>query len=97
MAAILESKFRFAYRIRVENVSDESVQLLGRYWCIQELTVDGSVDDSKEGVVVDSPATGAGTSRHCVNACEEYWVYWRHFSTSLSSGTTPSVASRSSV
>lgn len=62
MAAILEIKYRFAYRIRVENVSEDSVQLLGRYWCIKELTADGKDDDSKEEVVVDSPATGAGTS-----------------------------------
>lgn len=62
MAAILEKKFRFAYRIRVENVSDQAVQLLGRYWCIEELTEDGKEDDSKEKVKVDSPATGAGKS-----------------------------------
>lgn len=61
MTAILENKFRFTYRIRVENVSDKSVQLLGRYWCIEELTEDGKEDDSKEKAVVDSPTTGAGT------------------------------------
>jgi uncharacterized protein affecting Mg2+/Co2+ transport len=62
MVAILDNKFRFAYRIRVENVSDQTVQLLGRYWCIKELTDDDKEDDSKETVVVDSPATGAGRS-----------------------------------
>ena len=63
MSAILENKFRFAYRIRVENVSDQNVQLLGRYWRIRELTADGEEDDSKEDVVVNSPATGAGESK----------------------------------
>lgn len=55
------SKFRFAYRIRVENVSTtQHVQLLGRFWRIKELTPDGKEDDSIDDVVVDSPATGAG-------------------------------------
>ena len=63
MAAILALKYRFAYRIRVENVSDQAVQLLGRYWCIEELTQDGKEDDSKEKVIVDSPTTGAGRSK----------------------------------
>lgn len=57
--SIFEQKYRFAYRIRVENVSKESVQLLGRYWCIEELAENGQEDDTKEKVVVDSPATGA--------------------------------------
>lgn len=59
MAAILEKKFRFAYRIRIENQSDESVQLLGRYWHIEELTQDGDVDDSEPPIRVNSPETGA--------------------------------------
>ena len=57
--SLFERKFRFAYRIRVENVSNQNVQLLGRYWCIEELTAGGKEDDTKERVVVDSPATGA--------------------------------------
>jgi uncharacterized protein affecting Mg2+/Co2+ transport len=56
---MFERKFRFAYRIRVENVSDQSIQLLGRYWCVKELTADGREDDTKERIVVDAPATGA--------------------------------------
>ena len=35
------------------------MQLLGRYWCIEELTAVGKEDDTKERIVVDSPATGA--------------------------------------
>jgi uncharacterized protein affecting Mg2+/Co2+ transport len=48
----------FAYRVRVENMSDQHVQLLGRYWHIQETNEDG---EEREPVIVDAPVTGAGT------------------------------------
>lgn len=35
------------------------MQLLGRYWSIDELTAGGREDDTKERIVVDSPTTGA--------------------------------------
>jgi uncharacterized protein affecting Mg2+/Co2+ transport len=57
---MLETKYRFAYRIRVENVSDQHVQLLGRYWHIQDATDDGEPDDSREPVILNAPVTGAG-------------------------------------
>lgn len=57
----IEQKVRFAYRIRVENNSNGPVQLLGRYWVIEELDDTGAVDKLKGPVVVDSPTTGAGT------------------------------------
>lgn len=62
-SSILETKLRFAYRIRIENSTDSptAVQLLGRYWHIQDLNHDGSVDETKPPVIVDSPTTGAGT------------------------------------
>jgi uncharacterized protein affecting Mg2+/Co2+ transport len=37
---MLENKYRFSYRIRVENISPDPeayVQLLGRHWNVQEL------------------------------------------------------------
>lgn len=49
----MQPKHRFAYRIRIENLSDQHVQLIGRYWYIEE-----SEDDSNEPVVVDAPTTG---------------------------------------
>jgi uncharacterized protein affecting Mg2+/Co2+ transport len=58
----LTPKYRFAYRIRVENISSsETVQLLGRYWQIAEeydddCDADGS---SPEPIEVDAPYTGA--------------------------------------
>lgn len=58
----LDPKYRFAYRIRVENVSkDTTVQLLGRYWHIAE-EHDGAGDEdgsSLEPIEVDAPYTGA--------------------------------------
>lgn len=84
MAAILENKFRFAYRIRVENVSDQCVQLLGRYWRIQELTPEGEEDDSKETVVVDSPATGAGRFPVSLPCLKPFFSRLRSFVATLS-------------
>lgn len=55
-SAILQSKYRFAYRIRIENLSENNVQLLGRYWRIQEY--DASAME-EEPVIVDAPITGA--------------------------------------
>ena len=57
-SSLLQSKYRFAYRIRIENLSDQNVQLLGRYWAIQEDT--GSSTQSEQPVIVDAPSTGAG-------------------------------------
>ena len=55
-------------RIRVENLSDRHVQLLGRYWHIQETDESGVKDkdddddqsDSRPPIIVDQPTTGAG-------------------------------------
>lgn len=53
-------KYRFAYRIRVENLPSHSdaVQLLGRKWCIQDTTASG--EPVGEAQHVDAPTTGAG-------------------------------------
>ena len=64
----LAPKYRFAYRIRIENVSPSTtVQLLGRYWRITEEHERGDNDDddddkrslSSEPIEVDAPYTGA--------------------------------------
>ena len=49
------------HRIRVENLSDQHIQLLGRYWHIQE-TDDNDVGGSysRPPIIVDQPNTGAG-------------------------------------
>lgn len=58
----LTPKYRFAYRIRVENISSSAtVQLLGRYWHIAEEYDEDCDDDgsSPEPIEVDAPYTGA--------------------------------------
>lgn len=57
----LTPKYRFAYRIRVENISSSTtVQLLGRYWHIsEEQNESGSDESSNEPIEVDAPYTGA--------------------------------------
>jgi len=57
----LTPKYRFAYRIRVENISSSAtVQLLGRYWHIAEERDDRENDGSSpEPIEVDAPYTGA--------------------------------------
>ena len=61
----LESKYRFAYRIRIENTSTNEqpqyVQLLGRYWHIQETDENDEPDLDHPPVIVDAPVTGVGT------------------------------------
>jgi ApaG protein len=49
----LQSKHRFAYRMRIENLSDQHVQLVGRYFHISE------EEGEEDPVMVDAPSTGA--------------------------------------
>jgi uncharacterized protein affecting Mg2+/Co2+ transport len=52
-----DTKFRFAYRIRIENVSpDETIQLLGRTWDIQDYHEGKPKGDP---IRVHAPQTGA--------------------------------------
>lgn len=58
----LHPRYRFAYRIRVENISTNAttVQLLGRYWHIAEQEDEhGEASSSIEPIEVDAPYTGA--------------------------------------
>ena len=59
---IAEMKNRFNYRIRIENLSDqETVQVLGRYWHIQELeSREGEDEEVGDPIIVDAPNSGAG-------------------------------------
>lgn len=53
-----ETKYRFAYRIRIENCShDKTVQLLGRTWNIQEMN--DNETPCGEPMLVQAPQTGA--------------------------------------
>jgi hypothetical protein len=60
------TKYRFKYRIRVENVNSvEPVQLLGRMWQIQDMDAIG--DLVGDPIVVNAPTTGVG---ECVCVCD---------------------------
>lgn len=74
-------KNRFNYRMRIENLSDqESVQLLGRYWHIQELEAEGKggkevgepiiVDAPNSGAVGQLPVLGPGDAFEYMSGCE---------------------------
>ena len=65
-----ETKYRFSYRIRIENTSSDCIQVLGRHWNIQEYDgdVSGAGNDSssrkshvssRDPIIVNAPFTGA--------------------------------------
>lgn len=64
-----ERRFVFAYAVQIENRRDEEVQLLRRYWRIQDVT--GKVQEVEgEGVVGKQPVLAPGDvhrySSYCV-------------------------------
>jgi uncharacterized protein affecting Mg2+/Co2+ transport len=62
--ALDDTRYRYCYRIRIENRSDRHVQLLGRFWSIQKLVENNAEDGTNyqpEPMVVQAPITGAGT------------------------------------
>jgi ApaG domain len=86
-------KNRFSYMIRIENLSDrETVQLLGRYWHIEE--VDGG--ENSKPTFVDRPNEGAGTSNGNIRLLPTFIASVREtltvFIVSPCSGPTPRAA-----
>ena len=70
----VEMQYIFAYRIRIENLTSETVQLLRRRWRVVEST--GEVREIEgDGVVGQQPVLGPG-DRH------EY-VSWVHLATGI--------------
>ncbi len=70
----VENKFIFAYRITIENLGQQTVQLLRRHWIITESTgVAREVEG--EGVIGRQPVLQAGESHQ--------YVSWSHISTGL--------------
>lgn len=56
-----QSRFVWAYRIRIANDSDITVQLLNRHWIITDAK--GKVEEVKgEGVIGEQPVIGPGQS-----------------------------------
>ena len=54
-----DGQFVWAYRIRIENRSDDTVQLINRHWVITDAR--GKVDEVKgTGVVGEQPTLGPG-------------------------------------
>jgi uncharacterized protein affecting Mg2+/Co2+ transport len=70
-------KYRFVYRIRMENTSlDQTVQLLGRSWIIQEggSASDHSLGTEQTSIKVHAPHTGA-VGQHPVLAPGQFFEY----------------------
>jgi uncharacterized protein affecting Mg2+/Co2+ transport len=70
-------KYRFVYRIRIENTSlDQTVQLLGRSWIIQEGRTrdDHSLGTEQNSIKVHAPHTGA-VGQHPVLAPGQFFEY----------------------
>jgi uncharacterized protein affecting Mg2+/Co2+ transport len=70
-------KYRFVYRIRIENTSlDQTVQLLGRSWIIQEGRTrdDHSLGTDQNSIKVHAPHTGA-VGQHPVLGPGQFFEY----------------------
>ncbi|PRP92227.1 CO2 efflux protein ApaG [Enhygromyxa salina] len=58
----------FAYRVELENVGDETVQLLSRHWVITD--ADARVEEVRgPGVVGEQPVLAPGEVFHYTSAC----------------------------
>jgi len=62
----VENKYVFAYRINIENKSDQTVQLLRRHWFIHDSN--GAIREVEgEGVIGKQPVLVAGASHQYVS------------------------------
>jgi len=63
-----ESRYFFAYRVRISNEGEETVQLVSREWIITD--ADGNVEHVKgPGVVGEQPVLGPGESFEYTSFC----------------------------
>lgn len=63
-----ENRYVWAYRVTIDNRSDDAVKLLSRYWHITDGT--GKVEEvSGPGVVGDQPDLGPGDSYQYTSGC----------------------------
>lgn len=81
------AKHRFNYRIRIENLSDqESVQLLGRLWHIEDLGLPRKQGTDEENpIIVDAPKTGAGKYSANIQYCSHMQSLYHTLTPSLAS------------
>jgi ApaG protein len=63
-----EQKYIFAYRITIENHSNETVQLLRRYWQIRDSS-GWSREVEGEGVIGQQPVLEPGESHQYISWC----------------------------
>ncbi len=61
-------RYVFVYRVTIENIGAESVQLFWRHWMIHDL-VAGDSEVSGEGVVGESPVLGPGDAHQYQSFC----------------------------
>ena len=63
-----EGLWFFAYRVQLENLGNETVQLLSRHWVITD--GEGRVEEVRgPGVVGEQPVLGPGDLFHYTSAC----------------------------
>jgi ApaG protein len=63
-----DEAYFFAYRVRIDNVGDEQVQLVSRHWVITD--GNGRVQEVRgEGVVGEQPVLSPGESFEYTSAC----------------------------
>lgn len=64
----MEPRYVFVYRIRIENVSDRTAQLLWRHWYIHD-EVAGDSEVEGEGVVGEQPVLAPGDAHEYESFC----------------------------
>jgi ApaG protein len=63
-----DGAYFFAYRVKIDNVGDEQVQLVSRHWVITD--GDGQIQEVRgEGVVGEQPVLSPGESFEYTSAC----------------------------
>lgn len=64
----LQAHYVFTYRIKIENASDNTIQLLRRHWFIYD--ANGTVRETEgEGVIGQQPVLEPGESHEYVSGC----------------------------
>ena len=63
-----QDAYFFAYRVRIENLGEEAVQLISRHWIITD--GDGAVEEVRgEGVIGEQPHLNPGETYEYTSAC----------------------------
>jgi ApaG protein len=65
---VLEPRYVFVYRIRIENTGDHTAQLLWRHWYIHDAAA-GTSEVEGEGVVGEQPVLAPGDTHEYESFC----------------------------